>query len=511
MEFQIISSFSKKKQADVCVIPFYKTSKGPQEAFELGSLKKAISAALATGDFQGKESELLWVYESVAGKSNEKRIALLGLGDKESLLPERLRRVYASLAKACKARNSKTLNLLVPKIKLLAPKELVKAIVEGLYFGSYRFDLLKSAPKKEDQTAALEKVFLVGCENSLTKVIESTKDVMQAVDFAKDLVNNNADDITPSQLAHTAIALSKKYPKLKTEVHDKKWIQKHGLGLLLAVSRASVHDPVFIIMKYEGNPSSSDRTLLVGKGITYDTGGLNLKQSGMETMKCDMAGSAAVIGTMKAIASLKLPVNVVAAIAVCENAIGSKAYKVGDVYKSYTGKTVEITNTDAEGRLTLADALAYGADHLKPKRIIDLATLTGSAVIALGTEVNALLSNDDDLANAILQAGDRTFERSCRLPLYEEYKEYLKSDIADIKNAATRFGGAILAAIFLQEFVRSIPWVHLDIAGTAYLQESHRYHAKYATGVGVRLLVDFFENLSKKGTKKEVIKNKKKK
>ena len=230
--------------------------------------------------------------------------------------------------------------------------------------------------------------------------------------------------------------------------------------------------------------------------MTYDTGGLNLKPTGsMETMKSDMGGAAAALSALSVAATLKLPLNVTVVVPSAENSIGSLSYKPGDVYTSYAGKTVEIGNTDAEGRLILADALAYISSKIKPSRIVDLATLTGAMEITFGGETIGVMSNNDDLVDSLIKSGNETFERLCRLPLHEEYKEQLKSDLADIKNIGGRSAGSITAALFLQEFVGNIPWAHLDIAGTAFYSEPRRYHPKHATGVGVRLLIEFLENL----------------
>ena len=268
------------------------------------------------------------------------------------------------------------------------------------------------------------------------------------------------------------------------------------MGLLLAVNRASSRDPTFMLIEYKGDPKAHDLTVLVGKGITFDTGGLNLKPTGsMESMKCDMAGAAAVLGVIQAAAALGIKKNITGVIAATENSIGSRSYKPGDVYCGYAGKSVEIGNTDAEGRLILADALAYAVKNLKPSRIIDLATLTGAVEVALGNEAIGLLSNHDVLADLLIRSGSSTGERVWRLPLYEEYKDLLKSDVADIKSTGGRTAGCITAAIFLHEFVGKTPWAHLDIAGTAYLNEAKRYQPKHATGVGVRLMLSLLESL----------------
>jgi leucyl aminopeptidase len=290
----------------------------------------------------------------------------------------------------------------------------------------------------------------------------------------------------------------KEHASIKVSILDKKALEKEKMGLILAVGRAANTDPAVVILEYKGDPHSKEKTAVVGKGITYDTGGLNIKVagSGMETMKCDMAGAAAVMGIIQAAAKLKLKVNLVGALALAENAIGPASYKPGDVFRGRTGKTVEITNTDAEGRLVLADTISYVEDHYQPNRLIDFATLTGGVVIALGEEASGLFSNDDTLAHALERAGERTHERVWRLPLYPEYKEYLKSPIADIKNSGPRKASSPSGATFIHQFVKSISWAHLDIAGTAYLSELKPCHPTAATGVGVRLFIDFLEHLT---------------
>ncbi len=233
----------------------------------------------------------------------------------------------------------------------------------------------------------------------------------------------------------------------------------------------------------------------MGKGITYDTGGLSLKPtSGMQDMKCDMSGAATALGTIFAAAKIGLKKNVTAIVPSTENCIGSKSYKPGDVYIGYSGKTVEIDNTDAEGRLILADALAYASKKLKPSRIIDFATLTGAIIVALGEETTGMMSNNDELAAQLAKAGEATYERVWRLPLFEEYKQQIKSDVADLKNSGGRDASSITAALFLQEFIGDFPWAHLDIAGTAHLSKARRYHPKNGTGVGIRLMIEFLEN-----------------
>jgi leucyl aminopeptidase len=304
--------------------------------------------------------------------------------------------------------------------------------------------------------------------------------------------------VTPAFLAQTAVVVSKKFPEIKTTIFDKKRIEKEKMGLLLAVARGSPNEPAFIIMSYMGDPRSKDHTVVIGKGVTFDTGGLNLKPTGsMETMRDDMSGAAATIGILASSASLKLKVNVTGVIAAAENAIDGLSYKPGDVYTSYAGKTVEIGNTDAEGRLTLADAISYSLKHLKPSRLIDFATLTGAMVVALGEGISGFFSNDDKLANQLTDAGLRTNELLWRLPLHAPYKDQLRSDIADLKNTGGRAAGAVTAALFLEAFVEKMPWAHIDIAGTAFGSKEQNYLPKNGIGVGVRLIIDFLKNNSK--------------
>jgi leucyl aminopeptidase len=388
------------------------------------------------------------------------------------------------------------INVVLPNVESIPQEDIVRGVVEGLLLPNYGFTALKKDSIKDEKPKFLEKICLVGASKKDLDAAETIKEICKAVYLTRDLVNGNADDVTPQHLARVGMELAKKDKHLKTTVFDKKRIEKEKMGLLLAVNRGSHLDPVFMTIEYKGNPKSTDHTVLVGKGITFDTGGLNLKPTGsMETMKTDMSGAAIILGVMSVIAKLKLKVNVTGVIASTENAIDAKSYKPGDVYCSRAGKTVENGNTDAEGRLVLADALSYAVDHLKPTRIIDFATLTGAIDIALGNEAAGLFTNNDVLADFLIRAGSETGERLWRLPLYEEYREQLRSDIADIKSTGGRSAGSITAAMFLQEFVGKVPWAHLDIAATAYSAEARRYNPKFGTGIGVRLIVSLLQHL----------------
>lgn len=474
----------KREALDALVIPFFVGEGAPEFACSVPeSLVRAVRAPIAAGDFVAKEGQIVWVWADIP----ERRIALVGLGEKSGCSAESLRRLMSGVVRSCTERRYKRINLFTPTTEGHNPVVMTKALLEGLFFGSY--DILAK------QTDAVGEVVLITSECHQTQALTShVEKVMRALFFARDLINGNADDITPRYLASCAEGIAGLSGRIEVRVHGREWILEQGMGLFHAVSRASSHEPQFIEMHYRGDPASPDLTVLVGKGITFDTGGLNLKGRGsIENQRKDMAGAAVVMATLQAIAQLELCCNVSVLIPTCENAIGPDAFKPGDVYTGMNKKRVEITNTDAEGRLLLADALYYAATILKASRVIDVATLTGAMSVALGGEAIGYFSNSDALAFKLEGAGQKTYERLWRFPLYEEYKEKLKSDVADIKNAHTQEAGAILAALFLQEFVQQIPWAHLDIAGVACYTEKTRYWHKLATGMGVRLLVEYFE------------------
>lgn len=493
MEFSTTQSLKSRKPADLLVVPFWKADKQALAAFDIGPLKKILSEPLASSDFHGKEGETMLLYTS---GQPEKRLALIGLGAQSEITVEKLRRAYANITKLCHKKKLKHINLVLPTGSAMAPSDIATGISEGLLLPNYVFTALKRHSIKDDHPVLLETATIVEGSKSDLAIAAKSAAICESVNFVRDLVNGNADDVTPQHLASAARGLEKTCKHVKTTVFDRKRIEKEKMGLLLAVNKGSHLDPAFIIIEYRGNPKSSDRTIVVGKGITYDTGGLLVKPRGsMETMKDDMAGGAAAMGIIHAAASLELKVNVTAVVPTTENSIDSKSYKPGDVYIGYAGKSIEIIDTDAEGRLVLADALAYAVKNLKPSRIIDMATLTGAIMVALGEEASGLMSNNDVLADLLVRAGSETGERVWRMPMYEEYRDSLKSDVADMKNVGGRFGGAITAAMFLQEFVGKVPWAHLDIAGTAFHGDSKRYLPKYASGVGVRLVLSLLESL----------------
>ncbi|MFH2032696.1 MAG: leucyl aminopeptidase [Bacteroidota bacterium] len=368
-----------------------------------------------------------------------------------------------------------------------------ESALEGIYLGNYDFEIYKTEKSKkqklnvnimsEGKTISSDQ--LLNCQNK-----------MKAVSFARDLVNEPASTLTPQELARR-VKLNLKHNSLRIKILNKKELQNRKMNAILAVGAASENDPLLIELHYKPSGKLKRKIALVGKGVTYDSGGLSIKPtSSMLEMKGDMAGAAAVIGTIAAAAALKLPIEIIGVIPAVENMISGKSYKPGDIVKTASGKSIEVKDTDAEGRIILADALEYACKQ-KPDEIIDFATLTGACVVALGETTAAMFTKNDKLAQALEDSSKSSFERIWRMPFYSDYKEQLKSEMADISNLGTRWGGSITAAIFLEHFVdKKIPYVHLDIAGPALKHKFTSYTEKYDTGFGVRLMIDYLSNLA---------------
>jgi leucyl aminopeptidase len=491
MQFQVCPDHSKRPKADLIVVPFFESKKGADPVIHLPDLNEVIHPLLKAGDFEGKEGATMLAY--LSGKT-EKRLLLLGLGMEKSCTAETLRRSFAAAMKRCQGKKWASVNFVLPKLEKYSGDEVIRAVSEGIALSHYLYDQWKSEEGKNP--FHLKKAVLVGAKD--LKIPKKVQGIMTGVNLARDLVNGNALDVTPETFAAEARKLAKNHPMIKATVLNKKQLEKEKMGLLLAVGSGSRIDPALVIIEYKGKPASKDLTMVVGKGVTFDTGGINLKPTNfVEDMRADMGGAAAAIGLIQAAAAIKLEANIVAIIPTTENAIDAHSYKPGDVYRSYSGKTVEIANTDAEGRLILADALAYGEEHFKPNRIIDLATLTGAIVIALGDVRAGLFSNHDRFAKQCEKAGEITGEKVWRMPLDPEYMSLIKSEVADIRNSGKkRAAGSVTAALFLQEFIqKKTPWIHLDIAGTAFLDSPKDYHFSQASGSGVRLLVELIECL----------------
>lgn len=369
-----------------------------------------------------------------------------------------------------------------------------QTFAEGILLGNYTFDKYKSRKKKEKQ---LDAYLLSEKGKAATAAIEKGTSVVNSVLFARDLVNEPAITLTPAELASRAKSELKKNGVAVT-VFDKKELQKRKMNAILAVGGASVHEPKMIIMHYKPKVKAKKKIALVGKGVTFDAGGLSIKPTNaMMDMNGDMAGAALVIGTIKAVSALKLPVEIIGVVPAVENVISGSAFKPTDIIVAASGKSIEVKDTDAEGRIILADALDY-ASKQKPDQIIDFATLTGACVVALGEYAAGLFTKDDKLAKDLKKAGNSTYERTWRLPFWNEYKALIKSDVADVMNLGPRWGGAITAGKFLEHFVdEKISWAHLDIAGPAMKNDLTSYTKKYHTGFGVRLMVEYLNGIIK--------------
>lgn len=411
-------------------------------------------------------------------------IVYAGLGEKKDLTPAIIRSAAAAAVRAVADLKRDTVALVLTDLA-----DSHDAAVEGALLGSYAFT--KYLSEKPHAVKSLDVV----SDQLSTADVRRLQTAAEGVALARDLVNDNANVKHPEHLASVARDIGKS-AAVNVSVLDEKQLRRQGLNLLHAVGQGAPYPPRLIVMDYRGAPRSKAVTAIVGKGITFDSGGMNLKPSGhIETMRQDMAGAAAVLGTMKAIARIKPPINVVGVCAAAYNAIDGKASIPGDILTSYSGKTVEICNTDAEGRLALADAISYVQAKRQPTEIIDLATLTGGMMITFADLISGLFSNDDRLATELFSAGEQTNERLWRLPVYAEFSEAMKSDRCDLRNLPKFKRGhasSVTGAAFIKEFVQDIPWAHLDIAGTAFNDgEARGEIPKYGTGFGVRLLLRY--------------------
>jgi leucyl aminopeptidase len=466
---------------------------------EIGNLKKIfknIDEIVELERFKGKIDDFISIHTH--NRIAAPRLYIVGIGEVSKITTEHLRRASAGAAKKAQTAKVKQIAFLLPQFEYNIDKIVASsAIAEGAILSLYKFDKYISDKKDRSKISELTIIDLNELMISeLKKPLAETRIICEAVKLARDLSNAPSNEIYPESLAETAKLSAEQYG-YNSVIWDQKKIEKEGFGGLLAVNAGSVKPPRFIILEHNANKKDLTTIVLIGKGVTFDSGGISIKpSSGMSEMKMDMAGAAAVIGTMEAASRLKLPVHIVGLIPATENLPSGSALKPGDIITHFGGITSEVDNTDAEGRLILADAIAYAANY-KPKAVIDLATLTGACVVALGQHATGMFGNDDELMTKLKSAGDKTFERVWQLPIFEEYEKQIKSDIADVKNLGGKWGGAITAALFLKKFIpkdNQYKWVHLDIAGTAMLEENLPYAPKGGSGVGVRLLIEFLKN-----------------
>jgi leucyl aminopeptidase len=483
-------------RTDILVLPVYE---GPEAGPGIKDVKGTdLMALYAEAKLKGKKGEPLLVPNTGGLGIAAKSVLLVGVGKRQEVTTDSLRRALGRVAPQLAKR--RTVATTFPQVVGRSPEDAVQATVEGLLLGSYRFDRYKSG-KNEDhpEKPALRTVTVLGSPRSTGRgVVRSLEEsiargeiVSDATAWARDLVNTPAGDLTPEVLAGYAAEMAKE-AGLESKVWTEPELRRGKFGGILGVGQGSANPPRMIELKYRGGPSNQAPIALTGKGITFDSGGLSIKDAAqMEWMKSDMAGAASILAAMKAIARLKPNVNVIAAIPSSENMPSGSAIRPGDVLRHRGGKTSEVVNTDAEGRLVLADALAYLAER-KPRVIIDTATLTGACMVALGRDIYGVFGNDPGLIRDILSAGEAVGEPGWELPLYRDYRRLIRSNIADVRNAGKdRWAGAITAALFLEEFVGDTPWAHLDVAGPAFPEKAGDYWPNGATGVPTRTLVQY--------------------
>jgi len=445
-------------------------------------------------EFCGEKDEEVVFYKPIGTAVN--RVILLGLGKSDAVDPETLRAMAGKAVKKCIRMKLDVVHLMAPaeqKIQLDYPL-MIEALMEGLSLGNHLFDKYLQEKKHKP----LKKAYLLVEADAAKKygrLPSRIEAICAGTALARDWVSMPPNDKRPDQFANLILAKARK-AKLTARIMQEKEMRQEGFGALLAVGAGSQNRPRMVVLEYKSK-GAVKTVALVGKGVTFDSGGINLKPStSMDDMKMDMSGAAAVAAALIAMATLKPKVHVVAAMPIVENMPSGSASRPGDIIKSYSGKSIEIGNTDAEGRLILADAMAFVSRKYKPQILIDLATLTGACVVALGEKIAGVFTDDDDLAEAIVTSGKKTHERCWRMPLPPDYKEQLKSDFADISNmGSTRWGGAITAALFLSEFVKDTRWAHIDIAGPAYAKKGNAYCPAGGTGFGVRLLCDLINKL----------------
>ncbi len=465
----------------------YKDEIDKQIPAELVFIKEKIDFSY----FNGKKNETIFL-----PFTDMPNTIIVGIGKAKKIQGESLRNSASNVTAICKKKKIKTIHVISPEIDILNNLDTIQSIAEGLYLSDYSFNKYKTK-KNDDNSFKIERVFFpTQFKKKASSMLQEIAITCENTHRCRDLGNEISYISNPQAIAAEAKKISRAR-NISCKIYGKRDIERMKMGLLKAVSSGSDHPPQLVVLKYRGDSKSKKYIVIVGKGITFDSGGINLKPTGhIEDMRSDMCGAATCIYTIKAASELKLKKNIYAVIPLCENLLSSKSYRPGDVYKAYNGMSVEIGNTDAEGRLILADALAFTEDKLRPAYMIDIATLTGACLISFGEIVAALLTSDDGLAEIIFNAGEDTGERVWRLPLYKEYDEEIKSDIADVNNiASNRNAGTIIGAVFLKNFVKKTPWAHIDIAGTAWWSKKRGYKPKHATGFGVRLFIEFLKKL----------------
>ncbi|MDQ7815730.1 MAG: leucyl aminopeptidase [Melioribacteraceae bacterium] len=476
----LIKFFIDSKKLDSVLNGFYK------------SLNFSLSKIQRKSFLDKKADELIYYSE----KGEPSILFLKKIKVDEDFTPDFFRNYFAGLIPSLKKKHLNSVHVILPvysrfKDYFETETYFVQTMIEGVLLGNYTFDNYKSEKEKIEK---LDFIFHCSDKKFLAKAIDNSQKIIDSVYFTRDLVNEPAITLTPMELASRAKKELKQFG-VAVKVFDKKELERRKMNAILAVGGASANPPCMIVAHYKPKLKPKRKIALVGKGVTYDSGGLSIKPTaGMLEMKADMAGGAVVLGIIRNAALLKLPVEIIGVVPAVENMIGGNSFKPGDVIKASSGRTFEVKDTDAEGRVVLADALHF-ASLQKPDEIIDFATLTGACAVALGLFTAGLFTSNDKLAVDLTNSGSKTFERIWRLPFWKEFSSLIKSDIADVSNLGPRWGGAITAGKFLEHFVdKKIPWAHLDIAGPSIKHESTNYTKNYDTGFGVRFVTDYLIN-----------------
>ena len=487
MKFSIKAGSPQKITTDCLVTVIWNKAQLSDEAAQIDKAgNKGLSKIIRSGDFDGKLGDTLVIHHPAGAQA--KRLLLVGGGERKKLAGKQTAKLLRSACTALYKIQAGTAHFALASV---APQDrdthwLASRVAQEAEDCSYRYDTTKSKKSPAIATRSIS-IGLGGQKKKLESALKQGQAIGKAINHAKQLGNLPGNICTPTYLARQAQELGKRFTSITAKILGEKQMQRLGMGSLLSVSAGSAQEAKLIVMQYKGAAASSKPHALVGKGITFDTGGISLKPGlAMDEMKFDMCGAASVIATMGCIAELKLPINVVGVVAAAENMPGSKATKPGDIVTSMAGKTIEILNTDAEGRLVLCDALSY-TERFKPKSVIDIATLTGAAVATFGSTVSAMLSNNESLASSLLESGQEVLDPAWQLPLWDEYQQLLDSNFADIANIGGPRAGTITAACFLSRFTEKFKWAHLDIAGSAW----HSGAQKGASGRPVALLVEY--------------------
>ncbi len=499
MEIKVIAGDIINIEAGAILVSVFEGTEHPDGDLAVidQGLGGAISQLISQGEIKGKLNEITLIHS--LGKLPAHRVAVVGLGKKEELSPDKIRNAVAETCRLLRQKGVESMatTVLDAGTAGISPETAAQAITEGALLGTYLF---RQHITKAAEHGQIKQLTIVEADATRLPLLEKGchqgRVLAEATNLARDMVNEPANYMTPAHMADVATRLAESYG-LELTVLEQEQMKELGMGALLGVSQGSSAPPKFIVLRYTGRNSAETDVALVGKGITFDSGGISIKPSnGMDEMKGDMAGGAAVMAAITAIARLKAKINLVAIVPATENLLGSRALKPGDILTAMGGKTIEIISTDAEGRLILADALGY-TKKLGAARIIDVATLTGSCRVALGDICTGAFGNNQELIDRVTKASAETGEKIWPMPMYQEYREPNKSDVADIKNVGGKWGGAITAAQFLAEFVGDTPWVHLDIAGPFMSEKERGYLVKGATGVPVRTLVTLVLALAK--------------